>query len=136
MSENSLNNRKSRKGKEILERLKKPICRIRDFLSRRYVWLSLTVGFLWILSIPFILTLFQGFLGDTIEQFNWIFQTFYFPLTLSIYLLVDIVPTEMWIVFYGFAFVISMPVCLCIAYVIHRVCSSEYEQKGIRIENE
>lgn len=128
MSENSSNNKKSTKSKGVLGRLKKPIRRIRDFLSHRYVWLSMTVGFLWILSIPFILTLFQGFLGDTIEQFNWIFQTIYFPLTLSIYLLVDIVPTEMWIVFYGFAFVISMPLCLCIAYVIHKVRRSEHEQ--------
>lgn len=131
MSENSLNNRTSKKSKGVLGKLKKPIRRIRDFFSQRYVWLSLTVGFLWILSIPFILTSFQGFLGDRIEQFNWIFQTIYFPLTLSIYLLLDIVPTELWIVFYGFAFVISMPLCLCIAYIIHKVRRSEHEQNEL-----
>ena len=136
MSENSPDNRKTTRTKKILERLKRPVRKVRDFFSQRYVWLSLTVGFLWMLSAPFILTLALGFLSNGIEQLSWIFQAIYFPLTLSSYLLSDIVPLEMWIVVYGFAFVLSMLFCFCVAYILHRVRRSTHEQDEIRILNE
>ena len=136
MSGNSQNNRKTTKRKKILERLKRPVRRVRDYFSQRYVWLSLTIGFLWMFSVPFIVTLFQEFLGDRTEQFAWIFQTVYFPFTLASYLLSDVVPLEIWIVIYGFAFFISMLFCFCISYIIHRVRSSAHEHYGVQIESE
>jgi hypothetical protein len=95
--------------------------KVKAFLSQRFVWLSLTVGFLWMLSVPFILTPLLEVLSDNLNQFAWIFQTAFFPFTFSLYLLSDIVPSETWIVIYASSFVISVLFCLSVAYVIHRV---------------
>lgn len=104
-----------------LRMLRKVIRKAKGFLSQRYVWLSLTAGFLWMLSAPFIITLFQGFLGDFLKTFTWIFQAAFFPLTFSSLIFTDVTAPEVWIVIYGFSFVISMLFCLGIAYIIHRI---------------
>ena len=103
-----------------LQTLKKPMRRVKGFLSQRYVWLSLTVGFLWMLSVPFILTILQGILGDSIQDFTWIFGLVFFPFTLSS-MIFDVFVSGGWAMIYGFSFVISMLFCFCAAYVIHEV---------------
>jgi len=104
-----------------LQTLKKLMRRVKGFLSQRYVWLSLTVGFLWMLSIPIILTILQGVLGDSIQDFTWIFGLVFFPFTLSSMIITDVSVSSAWVMIYGFSFVISMLFCFCVAYVIHEV---------------
>jgi len=104
-----------------LQTLKKLMRRVKGFLSQRYVWLSLTFGFLWMLSVPIIATILQGVLGDSIQDFTWIFGLVFFPFTLSSMIITDVFVSSDWVIIYGFSFVISMLFCLCIAYVIHEV---------------
>ena len=104
-----------------LQTLRKLMRRIKGFLSQRYVWLSLTVGFLWMLSVPIILTILQGVLGDYAQDFTWIFGLVFFPFTLSSMAITDMSVSSSWVMIYGFSFVISMLFCLCIAYVFHEV---------------
>lgn len=104
-----------------LQMLGKVIRKAKGFLGQRYVWLSLTVGFLWMLSAPFIITIFQGFLGDSLKTFAWIFQVTFFPLALSSLIITDAAVPGVWVMIYAFSFVISMFFCLGIAYIIHRV---------------
>ncbi len=107
--------------KERFQRVARVARKVKAFFGQKYVWLSLTVGFLWMLSIPFIVMLSLGALGDGANQFAWIFQAVFFPLTLSLYLLSDVIAEEIWIAFYGFSFVISMLLCLGAAYIIHKI---------------
>ena len=104
-----------------LQTLKKLMRKVKGFLSQRYVWLSLTVGFLWMLSIPIILTILQGVLGDSIQDFTWIVGLVFFPFTLSSMIITDVSVSSAWVMIYGFSFVISMLFCFCAAYVIHEV---------------
>ena len=115
MSGKSQNNEKITGEKENL------VHKVKGFFSQRYVWLSLTVGFLWMFSVPFILTPLLEVLGDNVDQFAWIFQTAFFPFTFSLYLLSDVIPQENWIIFYAFSFVLAMLFCLGIACIVHRV---------------
>jgi len=103
-----------------LQPLKKLIRRAKGFLSQRYVWLSLTVGFLWMLSVPIIGTILQGAFGYSIQDFTWIFGLVFFPFMLSA-MIFEVFASSAWIMIYGFSFVISMLFCFCVAYVIHEV---------------
>ena len=119
--------RKSKKiqGKVVesgkLQMLRKAVGKVTGFLGQRYVWLGLTVGFFWMLSAPFIITIFQGFLGDYAQGFTWIVQVVFFPLSLSLLIITHATAPGAWIIMYGFSFVISMFFCLSIACIIHRV---------------
>jgi len=130
--------RKSKKAQrrieenERLQMLGKVIRKAKGFLSQRYVWLSLTVGFLWMLSFPFILTILQGIWGDYIERFAWIFQVTFFPLKLSLLIFADATVPGVWMVMYGFSFVISMLFCLSVAYIIHRVRIKKHVKQNFR----
>jgi len=106
-----------------LQTLKKLMRRVKGFLSQRYVWLSLTFGFLWMLSVPIIATILQGVLGDSIQDFTWIFGLVFFPFMLSSMIITDVFVSSDWVIIYGFSFVISMLFCLSIAYIVHRVCT-------------
>lgn len=114
-----------------LQMLSKVARKTKGFLSQRYVWSSLTAGFLWMLSTPFIITIFQGFLSN-FTKFTWIFQTAFFPLTLSSRIFTDVTALEVWIIIYGFSFVISMSFCLSVAYVIHRVRIKKHIKQNFR----
>lgn len=130
--------RKSKKAQrrieenERLQMLGKVIRKAKGFLSQRYVWLSLTVGFLWMLSLPFILTILQGIWGDYIERFAWIFQVTFFPLNLSLLIFADATVPGVWMIMYGFSFVISMLFCLSVAYIIHRVRIKKHAKQNFR----
>jgi hypothetical protein len=119
--------RKSKKAQrrieenERLQMLGKVIRKAKGFLDQRYVWLSLTVGFLWMLSIPFMLTILQEIWGDYIERFAWIFQVTFFPLKLSLLIFADVTVPGVWMIMYVFSFVTSMLFCLSVAYIIHRI---------------
>lgn len=103
-----------------LEKLAKFLRRGKVFLGQCYVRWSLTVGFLWMLSTPFIVTIFQRFLGNFIEIFTWIFQAVYFPITISSMIFAGMSVPGVWMIVYGFSFVISMCFCLATAHIIHR----------------
>ena len=104
-----------------LKMLVSTVRKAKGFLSQRYVWLSLTAGLLWMFSAPFIITIFQGFFSGFLETFTWIFHVVFFPLTLSSMMFTDVTAPEVWMIIYGFSFVISMFFCWSVAYIIHRV---------------
>ena len=104
-----------------LQMLRKAVGKVIDFLRQRYIWLGLTIGFLWMLSAPVIITIFQGFLGDYVQEFTWVVQVVFFPLSLSSLIITHATAPGAWIIMYGFSFVISMFFCLSITCIIHIV---------------
>jgi len=132
MSRKSKKAQRKIKENERLQTLRKVVHKVKGFLSQRYVWLSLTVGFLWMLSIPFILTIIQEIWGDYIERFAWIFQVTFFPLKLSLLIFADATVPEVWMIVYGFSFVISMLFCLSVAYVIHRIHIKKHVKRNFK----
>ncbi len=112
---------KAQDNEKMIREKENLVDKVKAFFSQRYVWLSLAVGFLWMFSVPFILTPLLEVLGDSADQFAWIFQTAFFPFTFSLYLLSDVIPQENWFVIYVFSFVLSMLFCLGVAFIIHRV---------------
>lgn len=104
------------------QRLRKIVDKAKAFLNQRYVWLSLTAGFLWMFSAPIVITIFQGALGDSIDSFIWIFQAIFFPFTFASLIITDATAPGVWVIIYLLSFVISMCLCLTLAYIIHRLC--------------
>jgi len=103
------------------QRLRKIIDKAKAFLNQRYVWLSLTVGFLWMFSAPIVITIFQRALGNSIDSFFWIFQAVFFPFILASLIITDATAPGVWVIIYLLSFAISMCLCLTLAYIIHRL---------------
>jgi hypothetical protein len=117
---------KGRQGKHLnsgrFQPLRKAVHKARAFLSKRYVYSGLLGGFLWMFSAPFIITALLGLLD---ESSVWVIQLAFFPLMLSSLLIDTIIAGSVsyhrvWLVIFGFSFLISMLLGLSITYSIHR----------------
>lgn len=95
--------------------------RINLFLSKRYVWIGLLLGFLWMFPAPFVLyTFIDWFKG---QQNAWMI---FFPLHVAMFIFELFVSLEaagsggvfaIWIV----ATVIGMLLCLTVTYLVHKL---------------
>jgi hypothetical protein len=105
------------------QRLRKAVHKARAFLSKRYVYSGLLGGFLWMFSAPFIITALLGLLD---ESSVWVIQLAFFPLMLSSLIIETIIADSVsyprvWLIIFGFSFLISTLLGLSIAYSIHRL---------------
>lgn len=105
----------------ILQILKKSMHKAKAFLSQRHVWLSLTIGFLWMASAPFAITFCQEYMSDFVDTYTWIILTAFFPFTFSSMMFVSVTVANVWIIIYGFSFMISMIFCLSVSHIAHKV---------------
>jgi hypothetical protein len=118
---------KGRQGKHLnsgrFQPLRKAVHKARAFLSKRYVYSGLLGGFLWMFSAPFIITALLGLLD---ESSVWVIQLAFFPLMLSSLIIETIIADSVsyprvWLIIFGFSFLISTLLGLSIAYSIHRL---------------
>lgn len=110
-------------GKGKLQGLRRTVKKSIRFLSRRYIWSGLFVGFLWAFAAPFALTMFLASFQNLPSQAIWIF---FFPLESSLLLtqwivdlgLVDLVSWTLilWIV----SIFLSMFLGVVFTYCVHR----------------
>jgi hypothetical protein len=117
---------KGRQGKNLkserFQRLRKAVHNARTFLSKRYVYSGLLGGFLWMFSAPLVIT---ALLGSLDESSLWVVRLAFFPLILSSLLIDTIIAgsasyPRIWLVIFGFSFLISMLLGLSITYSIHK----------------
>lgn len=66
--------------KRRFQNLKNTVMKFLNFLSKRYVWSGLLVGFLWSFPAPFILTIFLSTFQNFPQEAIWII---FFPLKAS-----------------------------------------------------
>jgi len=105
----------------ILQILKKSMHKTKAFLSQRHVWLSLAIGFLWMVSTPFVITFCQEYVSDFVDTYAWILLTAFFPFTFSSMIFAGVAVPNVWVIIYGFSFMISMIFCLSVSHIAHKV---------------
>lgn len=112
-----------RKSREdgIRQILKKSMHKVKAFLSQPHVWLSLTAGFLWMVSAPFVITFCQECMSDFVDTYAWILLTAFFPFTFSSMMFTGVTVPNVWVIVYGFSFMISMIFCLSVSHIAHKV---------------
>lgn len=117
---------KGRQGKNLkgerFQRVRKAVHKTRAFLSKRYVYSGLLGGFLWMFSAPFLITVLLGLLD---ESSVWVVQLAFFPLMLSSLIIDTIIADSVyyprvWLIIFGFSFLISMFLVLSVTYSFHR----------------
>lgn len=111
-----------KKGK--LLRLKQSIKRIVNFLSRRYIWSGLLVGFVWSFPAPFLIAAFLEFFQNLPEEAIWII---FFPLWLSNLLTqwmvnLELVDPPFWsLILWAVSIFAGMFLGVVFTYGIHRI---------------
>lgn len=107
--------------RKIWNPISRGVDRINLFLSKRYVWIGLLLGFLWVFPAPFVLFTFLDWFKS--QQNAWMI---FFPLRLSMFIFELFVSLEatgaggvfaVWIV----ATVIGMLLGLAAGYVVHKL---------------
>jgi hypothetical protein len=124
-------NKRENEENTFSQKLRGIISKALAFLGQTYVWLSLTVGFLWMFSAPFVIY----FLGDFVEGLTGnpflFFQLVFFPLASVAWVFQSAAPADVWAIVYSLAYVFSMLFCLGVAYIIHRA-RSHSDSKQLR----
>ena len=105
-----------------IQRLRRAVHNAGAFLGRRYVYSGLLGGFLWMFSAPFVITAVQGSLD---ESSVWMVQLAFFPLILSSLIIDTLIANSVyylgvWLIIFGFSFLLSMLFGLGVTYSIHR----------------
>jgi len=91
------------------------------FVGQLYVWLSLTIGFLWMFSAIFVMFFLGDFFAGIMGDPTLFFRIVFFPFTIAAWAFSKVAAAEMWAIAYGLAYIISMLFCLGVAYIIHRM---------------
>ena len=122
MSRKSKEHQKKNLSSVRIQRLRRAVHNARAFLGKRYVYSGLLGGFLWMISAPFIITTVQGSLD---ESSVWVIQLAFFPLILSSLIIDTLIANSVyypgvWLIIFGFSFLLSMLLGLGVTYSIHR----------------